>query len=362
MPRYLPVTNQCEVCHNPFTVAYRFRGTKTCNKECFKKLMSSKKRTERIKKQCLNDKCGKIFDLKITYENIQKYCSQICFYDHKYGRESAIVTLICKSCGNDFDRVFSKRRHRCCSKKCFSVQQSLAMMGKNNPMFGKGPMLGRVAWNNGKTTETDDRLKNLGREVSRSLQRGFESGKLTHVGENNPNFGRTRETRSIENLENYSKAASQRVIDGVSCNNKNFMQGNFFSKKQNESFHYRSSYELRLMLCYEVDEDIISYEHEPFVIKYDEGKRYIPDVLILKNSCEKAMIVEVKPEMFLQNLDVVEKANAARDYCDKNDMTYEFITLNDIVRYEKTLSIDSERHKNLHEQNSTLNGGVKYAS
>ncbi len=326
------VKKQCEICNNEFTTAYRFRGQKTCNMSCGSKL-TSRKLNKREIKQCLQ--CDNDFEVVQSYKNKGKYCSLDCFYKHKYNRESTVVTLICEYCDNKFERSFIKRKARFCSKSCSNS-------GENNCMFGKpGTMTGKKAWNNGLTKLTDDRIRDLGKKISEILKSQFQTLGRTHIGINNPSFGRTRDSRTEEQLENYSKAAIQRIIDGKSCTHDHYIRGYYNSSKMNKELYYRSSYELRLMMCYDRDQSVISYEHEPFSIKYDVGKRYLPDFLI-KYSDDSVKLVEAKPVEFVLFESVVKKTKAGIQYCLEHEMRYQIMTQEDIVKLENALGI----HKN----------------
>jgi hypothetical protein len=257
-----------------------------------------------------------------------------------YGEHEEFVTLICENvnCKKEFVRHFYKRNIRFCSHSC-------ASSGENNGLYGKpGTMLGKKAWSNGLTTQTDDRLKLLGEKISSLMIEAFASGKLSNVGENNPNYGRTRDTRTQEQLDNYSKAAVQRVLDGKSCSHIYHHRGHYTSLKTNVQMFFRSSYELRLMICFDLDQTVVSYEHESIIIKYDDCRRYIPDFLVTYDD-NTQVVVEAKPLEFVQSQDVIKKSNAGIQYCIEHDMSFEIMTNKEISELEDKLGIEHDKWK-----------------
>ena len=116
-----------------------------------------------------------------------------------------------------------------------------------------------------------------------------------------------------------------------------YINGKYFSKKNNDYFTYRSSYELAYFIKLEEDKTVLQYSYEPFETEYLDSfgvkRNYIPDLMILFED-GKILIAEIKPKAMLVDFDVRAKAASARkliasQYKDY-DMTYKFITENDI--------------------------------
>lgn len=183
----------------------------------------------------------------------------------------------------------------------------------------------------------------MGEKVKEALKIVFPNGRDLR-GSKNPNYGKKREQRTEEQLENYSKAAIQRVLDGKSCvNNGCFKRGHFVSKKANKTFFFRSSYEERMMCCLEKDKTVVLYCHEPFYIKLDTGKRYLPDFIIHYANGQK-IILELKNSWNRTFETTIEKRKAAEAYCQERDWKYEMWGLEEIVALEKELdSISSTK-------------------
>jgi hypothetical protein len=86
--------------------------------------------------------------------------------------------------------------------------------------------------------------------------------------------------------------------------------------KKGGSFRTRSSYETRYVEILEEDDNVVSFEYEPFEIEYefDGIKRiYNPDFLVIYNN--HAELVEVKPLRFLDEERNPYKFMAAERYC-----------------------------------------------
>ena len=93
--------------------------------------------------------------------------------------------------------------------------------------------------------------------------------------------------------------------------------GSFFSKKNNLSFVFRSSYEYAYFSKLEINPMVVGYVSEPFFVYYMdiEGmiRRYFPDVMVLylDGSIE---IVEIKPSSMIGDDTVQRKADAVKEY------------------------------------------------
>tara|TARA_Y100000034_G_scaffold137039_1_gene219433 strand:+ start:4818 stop:6239 length:1422 start_codon:yes stop_codon:yes gene_type:complete len=313
----------CLYCETENKVAYRFRRQKFCDQKCMGKYASMITKHETKCKYC-----GIIF-IQSKYKQYQKqYCEYECFVFSIRGGCSATIILTCKNenChleNKEFEVEYIKRNRQFCGKSC-------ATSGKNNPMYGKpGTQLGKPAWNKGLTKETDERLAKLGKKISKILKAKFESGELSHEGENNPMYNRTRETMTLEQLKNYSNAAIKQIQDGKTLGFKSGKKGWYTSTKTDNRMFYRSSYELRAMIYFDECDDVIDYKHEPYSIPYGKNneKNYLFDFIVyFKNNITK--IIEIKARYFLKidKIIIREKAIAAKKYCDENNMKYEIWT------------------------------------
>ena len=132
--------------------------------------------------------------------------------------------------------------------------------------------------------------------------------------------------------------------------------GIFWSAKNNKKFVFRSAYEFAYFYQLENNDNVISYEVEPFEIPYidlrTKSKRiYIPDVMVEYKNGTKTLI-EIKPKNKLKANDVRSKAIGAREYlADKMpNIEYRFVTEEEIFNspsdYVKLLGvIDPEKQQ-----------------
>lgn len=103
------------------------------------------------------------------------------------------------------------------------------------------------------------------------------------------------------------------------------ISGHHYSTKMNSLFRYRSSWELRIYRSLDNNPEILCYLPEPITLRYNENRIYFPDLLVWYTSNELKLI-EIKPKYLLDNPIVVSKANSAIEYCNSNDMIFEFWT------------------------------------
>lgn len=121
-----------------------------------------------------------------------------------------------------------------------------------------------------------------------------------------------------------------------------YVSGFFYSKKNNASYTYRSSYELMCFIKLEQNPDVIQYLSETMSIPYIDSKgltrKYIPDLLVL--FADGSMCIwEIKPLAMLKDADVKAKAAACkkhlRDAYKERNIKYEFITENKLFKNTK---------------------------
>ncbi len=292
----------CTYCNKPFIPIYK--PQRYCSRKCSMDAVGATKQT-RVELDC--SRCGKKFmRVPSAIHEEQNFCSMKC-------RKEPGTEKRCEQCDKPF---ITRRDTRFCSKKC-------ANTGEHNGMYGKGYLMkDRIPWTKGKTAKTDTRIAELGRKISIKSKQQFADGtREKQYGKNNPNYGNTRDKRTPEQLESYSKAAIQRVQEGRSCNHKFFKRGWYTSDKTNEKMFYRSSYELIVMKYFDTNQDIVYYKYEPFVIHYGIGKRYLPDFLVYYK--DKKVLLEVKNNWNKDLPETREKAEAARSYCKEKGWEFE---------------------------------------
>jgi len=131
---------------------------------------------------------------------------------------------------------------------------------------------------------------------------------------------------SRERTELAAKLAADRIVNGKNRNLGNYKygkRGEFFSKKNDIIFCYRSSFELQAMNMLEEMKNIVYYHYEPFRISYYKNnikRQYVPDFLLgYKDGSTK--LIEVKPLDKLLNEDTLLKKKYAEKYCIDNKIT-----------------------------------------
>ena len=123
--------------------------------------------------------------------------------------------------------------------------------------------------------------------------------------------------------------STKRVLHGQS----KYVQGDFYSKKNESTYPYKSSYELAYLEKLEKDDKVLKYLYEPFEVPYvdyySKNRMYRPDFMVLSED-GSILITEIKPEAMLEDFDVQAKAKAAQlfikeKYKDIN-IEYKFVT------------------------------------
>ena len=121
-----------------------------------------------------------------------------------------------------------------------------------------------------------------------------------------------------------------------------YVKCNFYSKKNDVTFPYKSSYELAYLHQLESNPNVHQYIYEPFSLYYvdvnDKRRTYIPDFMVLFMD-GKIEITEIKPQIMLRDFDVQSKAKSCREYIAETfkgvDMVYKFITERDLFASDK---------------------------
>lgn len=144
--------------------------------------------------------------------------------------------------------------------------------------------------------------------------------------------------------------STKRVPHGQS----KYIQGNFYSEKNDSTFPYKSSYELAYLEKIEKSNKVLKYLYEPFEVGYvdyyNKNRMYRPDFMVLHED-GSILITEIKPEAMLEDFDVQAKAKAAEVFIKEKykglDIKYKFITeknlFKDIGDYTKFIKRIKEK-------------------
>ena len=318
---------ECAICKKCYIPTHKKQTY--CGHKCHGKILRELKKTSVIV-SCI--KCCKQFERRISAisKNGKIYCSREC--------TKSPTTKICEKCKKEYRISSSKwKNSRFCTKSC-------AKSGENHHFFGKtGPTKGIKPWIAGLTKETDQRVATMADKVSKKHKEQFASGARSNKGENNPNYGITSNMRTPEQLDRYSKASTERILNSKSTKHKRYIKGWHNSIKTIKPMLFRSSLEKRMMVCLDKDTTVASYQYESFFINYSENKRYIPDFLVTYNDGKKCLI-ETKGGQFLADDSTHKKTQAALFYCHEKGYEYKIYSTKEIKNYENLLKIFFSLH------------------
>ena len=137
---------------------------------------------------------------------------------------------------------------------------------------------------------------------------------------------------SLPNTEGMRSAILWRdfnpVTNKIKIRRPKFREGYYKSGKMGTMFYYRSSYELAVYECLDIDVDVTSFEVEPFEIPYiykGKSHKYIPDIVV-KYIDGTIKLLEIKPSS--QSLLEVNqcKWSAAERACQTRGWIFEVVT------------------------------------
>lgn len=314
------VERECALCKQKYIPSHKKQ--EYCGHKCHGKVNGEAKKNS-VKMNC--GRCGKEFERRISALSKENFCSWEC--------RKAPTSKLCEACGKEYKVSSSRwRTSRFCSKSC-------AKSGENHHFYGKHFKMPETyaPWLKGKTVATDSKLAELGKKISKTQKEQFAAGIRSNKGKANPNFGKTPDQRTPEQLDKYSRASVKRIMEMTSTKHAKYVRG-FHKSNKSGRLLFKSSLEKRIMICLDNDPTVASYQYEPFSILYAETKRYIPDFLILYNSGEKKLL-ETKGVQFLKDTITEQKTEAALKFCNEKGYTYSILTAKEIKEYETKLGI-----------------------
>jgi len=346
----------CKTCNTPFQ--HRKPNKVYCSKKCYFDAIAE---TWRVERNCIS--CGEKY---IPSHKKQEYCGHKCHGKFLGQSNKNSVNVSCERCGKQFERrVSAVNKKNYCSLDCVKLpttknceackkeykvgsshwqtsrfcSKSCAKSGKNHHFYGKHFEMpqGYEPWIKGKTVATDEKVAEMARKVSETHKKHFAQGLRSNKGKNNPNYGKTPDQRTQEQLDRYSKASVERMMNLQSVKHKRYVRGFHESNKAGKML-FKSSLEKRIMICFDNDPAIVSYQYEPFSILYEQNKRYIPDFLITYIDGNKKLI-ETKGVQFIKEKSTEQKTIAALKYCKENNYNYSIFTAKEIKEYETKLGI-----------------------
>jgi hypothetical protein len=296
----------CLICNINFEA--KRKNSTYCSTKCKKSAEYQRRPT--IQKNCLN--CNKQFETK---RNNTEYCSSSC--SNTACKTHDDVKLNCKECNKDFTVKYIHRDKLFCSRSCATIHQN-KIMYSNNDVRNKISQTKKQQYASGEVIHPF-----IGKTHSKETKNKLSEIKITEgkwKGENNPAYG----GQSKEVREKMSKTRAERIQSGEIKLSKG--ECVFFQKANKEVFA-RSSWEKDYIEKIDEDQNIISAIFEPFVLPYyyDQGRNYIPDILIIYKDGTKKL-VEIKPSYFLDAEINKCKFAAAQKYCKEKGMIFEVWT------------------------------------
>lgn len=135
------------------------------------------------------------------------------------------------------------------------------------------------------------------------------------------------------------------IRETVKLGKTKYVQGDYYSKKNESSYPYKSSYELAYLHQLESNKEVFQYIYEPFELYYkdinDKKRIYRPDFMVLYAD-GRMEITEIKPTVMLRDYDVQSKALACqlylRDTFKDLQIPYKFVTEKDLFASDKEYS------------------------
>jgi hypothetical protein len=110
-----------------------------------------------------------------------------------------------------------------------------------------------------------------------------------------------------------------------------YKTGEYTSTKTGKVCKYRSGWELKYFEHLDADDDVLSWESEPFTIPYVSNKKtgrirnYIPDILVRRKSTG-VTLEEIKPTNKMAKRAVARKIRAGQEWADDNRVKFAVIT------------------------------------
>lgn len=269
-------------------------------------------------------RCSKDFFRRKSAVSVENFCSWAC--------RKAPTVKKCEKCENFFPTGSTHwKTSRFCSRSC-------AKSGENHHYYGKqGPTKGMKTWMFGLRKETDKRVAEMAEKISKKSKEQFALGIRSNKGERNPNYGKTPDMRTPDQLDRYSKASIDRVKNSKYTKHRKYIRGVHFSLKAGKQILFKSSYEKRMMNCLEKDTDVLTYEYESITINYG-NKRYLPDFLVTFTNGNQHLI-ETKGTQFLHETTTLQKTEAAIHYCEGKNIEYRIYSGKELKEYETKLNI-----------------------
>ena len=251
---------------------------------------------QRVDVKC--DECGKQFNstLRNRESHFIQYSKDLCasckqVFQYKVGlreknRQAILEYNFSEENRKTFEEKFGKEKAEEIKQKI-----SLHLSGENNPMYGdKKHTKGFVAFGKSCKGKTIDEI--YGKEKAEKIRK-IESSK--NSGKNNPMYGRPSPLGSGNGWCGWYK--------------------NFF---------FRSILELSFLVSIKEEIKSAEYIKIPYNDYTGKERNYLPDFI------SKDTLYEIKPFHLVNSISNKLKFEAAKEWCNKNNLNFKIITENDI--------------------------------
>lgn len=277
-----------------------------------------------MEKKC--ECCEKVFE---TYSKKQKNCSRSCGQCNK--RQTKIkVECEFTGCTEMFEKLPNGEK-RFCSRDCQVQWQKYSQLGENNGNFGRKNKWGSHSPEMRKliSEKITESWKKEDRVTKHNDARERYKDKYGYLPTNSPS---ARQKRSDLNVKRYLENDHLTTYNTAK-------KGYFFNKKNNINEYYHSSWEEKLMIEMDNNDEIVNWtkKHGIVIKYYHDGitKSYLPDFFI-EYSDGRKVIEEVKG--YVSDVEVFKLKNeAAKKYCLENGFTYKVNFMSNENKYKNLI-------------------------
>lgn len=174
-------------------------------------------------------------------------------------------------------------------------------------------------------------------QLSQQSKERWSSGKMDDMGAKSSltqksNLASGKTVRTEEWRNKISETITKKYLSG----GFQWSRGEYVSTKDGKIRHYRSSWERRHMELLDLDENVLSYDYEPFCIDYvwqGKGHRYLPD-FVVRYSDGRIEMHEVGVKTLKQLERARAKQAAAEEYCARHGWKFRIISEDDLFPFE----------------------------
>lgn len=184
------VERACVVCKENYIPSHKKQ--EYCGHRCHGKI-AGKSRKNSVEITC--NRCGKEFERRVSAIGKENYCSWEC--------RKVPTSKTCKGCGKEYGVTsVNWKTSRFCSRSC-------AKSGVNHHFYNKTFKMPEEyePWTKGKTVQTDLKIAELGRKISRTQKDQFSKGMRSNKEDKNPNWkngqGVMKIRHLVRNLDKY---------------------------------------------------------------------------------------------------------------------------------------------------------------